>query len=200
MSERLLVETISIPTEMTSIPSHLSESVFRWCEPFITRAVKSWPEETRFSPEEMTDLEGRRLSPHTFAARMRDQVVGVLRFNWETTVDKEKLRAMTGTFVIAFAPDGSVWWKTRGKKGRPSNLTQETRELGFQIDAEVKRTPWGGVSEDELRALALLLDKQRLVGPFTIAFVVPEETREALMAEFAVSVTVDEEKKLTFLS
>lgn len=188
-----------------SIPSHLSEHVFRWCEPFIARAVKAWPQETRFTPDEMRTLDGVKVSPNTFSARMRDAVTSLRRFKWDTTIDTVKLSAMVGHYVIAFASDGTVWWKAKGHKeaGRPTNVAVDAAgrpfpEFGTFEDKE--QAPWRDVTEDEVRALALLLDKGRLSGSFTIDTVLPDETVSALENEFNVSVMVDLTKSRTIIT
>lgn len=181
-------------------PPQLSESVFRWCEPYITRAVNAWPEETRFAPEEMVKLDGYRVSPNTFAARMRDAVTSVIKYGWDTTINVPRLKEMTGLYSVSYAEDGSVWWKHRGRQGRPTNMTPLVRSQGFMVDAGVARAPWKDVTEDELRAVALLIDKQRIEGPFTITGLIPHETGQSLMAEFAVSVMWDHEKNFTTIS
>lgn len=180
-------------------PPQLSEHTFRWCEPFIALAVVRWPEETRFDPREMTDLKGSRLSPNTFAARMRDAIVSLKRFGWTTTVDTQKLSAMTGSFVISYAPDGAVWWKARGRRGRPSMLTKEG-DKGYMIDAGIQRIPWQECSDSEVRALALLLDKERLTGPFILNRLLSNEMVTTIQNEFAVVITLVQEKGQTIIT
>ncbi len=179
----------------SSIPSQLSQSVFRWCEPYITRAVHAWPQETVFTPAEMLDLKGNRLSPHTFIARMRDAVVSVKRFGWTpTTVDVVKLSAMAGTFVLAFTPDGSVTWRQKGQRGRPSGAVTAVPE------EDQSSSVWNNPTDDEVRALALLLDSGRLQGPYTLGCTLSAETVMSLENEFNVAVMVDGMKRETIIT
>jgi len=182
------------------IPYQLTEENFRKYEPFITRAVNAWPQETEFVRDEMKDAKGL-ISPHTFAARMRDAILSFKRYSWTpTTIDIPKLQAMTGQFSIAFGEGGSVWWKAKGKRGRPPTDPQKARAQGFAIDADVDRKPWKEVTEDEVRAVALLLDKGRLTGPIVFDGLLPHETKETIEAEFNVVLTWDHENRKTIIS
>lgn len=150
------------------IPSHLSEATFRIYEPHIKRAVERWPEETQYPPEAFVDLSGSRLSPHTWVARFRDAVVSVKRFKWDTNIDTHKLWSISGQHSLSVSGDGTVWFKHRGKAGRPATYPEEARALGYTIDADVVRIPWQGWSPEEVRALCTLIDKGRLTGPFLL--------------------------------
>lgn len=177
-----------------NLPPQLSEGTFRVYEPHIDRAVRAWPTETSWSPSAMTDLAGRRLSPHTFVARFRDAVVSLKRFGWDTYIDTAKLRSMSGAHVLAYDADGTVWFRARGRRGRP------LEQVAPAPSGASPAPPWAHPSDDELRALCLLLSCGRLVGPFTLSTQVPAETIKALEAEFNVALVWDDAVGVTVVS
>ncbi len=182
-----------IPPSNGSIPSNLSERTFRTYEPFITQGVLAFPKETKFDPNVIG------VSGNTFAARMRDSIVSLKRFKWETMVDCQRLWDITGQFVIAQDKDG-VWFRGKGQRGRPSNLTSEARERNPAIDADVVRTPWKDTTYEEQRALCVLLHSGRLVGPFVLTGLVPERDITDWETEYNVAFVVDTERNLTIVT
>lgn len=194
----------SQPMNTSTLPYHLSERCFRAYEPHIRKAVAAWPQETQFSAAVMTDEEGKRFSPHTFAARLRDSLVSLKRYGWATDIDLDKLWSITGEYAIAYASDGTVWWKARGKRGRPSDLTPEARARAERLQGlgtvDTVQREWSKVTEEELRALAVLLHGQRLTGTFVLDF--PDQPADFMEIEskYNVSIVYDNANKKTVIT
>jgi len=192
---------MSLPEHIQrSLPSHLSERTFRILEPHIFRAVKRWPDETQFARADMQGEGGALLSPHTFAARFRDALTSLKRFGWTTDIDTVKLWSITGSFVVAFANDGTVWFKARGRRGRPTELTQEARALGVSAGAYLVTEPWLNPSQEELDALCLLITPGRIVGPVILSTLVDAEACASLEATHNVAVVVHTEHQQTVIT
>lgn len=178
-----------------TLPSHLSETTFRLYEPHLTRAVLSWPKETPFPKETWVDLAGVQLSGNTFVARFRDSIATFLRNKWTSTVDLVKLQSMTGEYCVAFDKDGVIYFRARGRKGRPSQHTTEVRDsLAASIDAHFDKKPWKDVTYEEARALAILLAGGRLSGPIIVDGIFGKDTSwpKELEDDFGIGVTHDE--------
>lgn len=155
----------------------LSEATFRTFEPYIHQAVKAWPEETKWSPDSMVNEKTQKvLSPHTFAARMRDSIVSYQRFGWESYIDREKFTQIYGQFAVAYDHDGSVWFRNRGRRGRPIGFAKEAhaQDAGGM---SLPTSKWEGWDEDQVKAAVILIHHQRLVGPIIFAGEVPQEFR-----------------------
>ena len=193
-----------------NIPSNLSENTYRLYEPHLLRALKRWPDETEFPVSVQVSAEGKQLSPNTFAARMRDSVVSVLRFNWEgrdengqpTTFVLEKLRSIAGTFAVAFDPagSGSVWFRARGIKGRPSALVQEQRSAGRLGQAVPDRSEWKNVTVGEVRSVCILIHHGRMEGPIIIDGTIEPDFTATLESEYNVAITFDSHNNKTVIT
>ena len=181
-----------------SLPSYLSENTFRCYEGHIKRAVDNFPNETEFPRQVQCDLHGVQLSGNTFAARFRDSLVSVMRFGWETNIDTAKLRSIAGQYAVAYAPDGSVWFRQKGKRGRPSQLVQENRAITGAAQAA---TPvWSDVLAIELAAVALLISRSRLTGPFLVSGQVDPAVSSELEDQYGVSFVYDATNKTTVIT
>ena len=180
----------------SNLAPQLSEPTFRIYEPHIARAVKEWPNETQFTNEAMTDLNGKRLSPHTFVARFRDALVSLKRFGWPTYVDTNKLWSMAGQHCCAYAPDGTVWFKWRGRRGRPMDLVGEARDRMAPVDPQLVVEWHPPITEEDLHALATLIGSGKVVGPVILHVQVPAETVAALEATNNVVFHWDEGRKV----
>lgn len=190
------------PSPPTAILSNLSEASFRFYEPFLKKAVDAWPEETEFRGDAFRTATGYPLSPNTFAARMRDAIVSLYRYHWETTIDTSKLWSIRGEFSIAFGLDGqSVWFRRKGRRGRPSQMVTEAREKGEALvgDAEVVRAPWKDTTPDEVRAVCLLITGGRMSGPVVLNQLLSVDEVAFLSTNYDVAVTVDKEKGQTII-
>lgn len=174
----------------TLILPNLSEATFRRYEPFITKAVNAWPVETKFTVGDMI-IDGTRVSPHTFAARLRDAITSVKKFNWEpTTVDVKKLWTLAGITAVAYDSDG-VWFRAKGRKGRPTDMIDVARAQGVSAGADVNRAPWANVSSPEIHAVCVLIHHSRLTGPIIIPGKVDPELVDNLEKAFNVSLVYD---------
>ncbi len=183
----------------SNLPPQLSEATFRFYEPFINSAVKRWPEETQWHHDVMKNEEGKTVSPHTFIARFRDALVSLKRFGWTTYIDTNKLWSIAGKHCCAYGEDGSVWFKERGRRGRPLDMVDEARKHNHPAAAPVVQS-WRTPSDDEVRALALLIDGGRLVGPFLLHTQLNDETITALENEFNVAFVWDDLQKVTIVT
>lgn len=183
--------------------SNLSESSFRFYEPHLRKAVAAWPEETEFRGEHFRTETGYPLSPNTFAARMRDAIVSLHRFGWETTIDTKKLWAIRGEFSVAFGADGqSVWFRRKGRRGRPSQLVTEARKEGAPVlgDADLVRTPWEDATWAEIEAVCLLITTKRLTGPIFLSRALLSAECDNLLSRFDVGLTPDTAKNQTIIT
>lgn len=179
----------------SNLPSQLSESTFRTYEPHISRAVRDWPKETQWHPNDMVGLNGQRLSPHTFVARFRDSLVSLKRFAWTTYVDTPKLWSISGQYCCSYAPDGTVWFRARGRRGRPLDMVQEARERMEMVVPE-----WEAPTQEEVRALCLLIDAKRINGPIVLRTQLPDDMITSLEGEFSVGIVWHEDRKVTVVT
>lgn len=179
-------------------PPQLSEATFRTYEPFIHRAVNTWPDETRFTPDEMVNEKTKRpLSPNTFAARMRDAVVSLRRFGWETYIVREKFHAIFGSFAVSADADGSVWFRNRGRKGRPLVFAGETPSVA---PSPTGMTHWPTWTIEEVAAACRLIHTGKLTSPITLAGLVTPDDSAQLMSTFNVGIFTDTTTNTTVIS
>lgn len=147
----------------TFIAPHLREHIFRTYEDLIARAVHAWPEPTSFTvPHDV--------APATFVANMRNAVVSVKRYSWSTSIDLPKLLSIENPrqFVVVFDDVEKLVWFRSPKKPVARNMEST---VGRKIERDTPTSssslvPWRDWTGEELQALCLLLDKQRLTGPF----------------------------------
>ena len=66
---------------MDPIPLHLTENIFRRFENVIQASLKSLPNNTSIDPSPLRAI--------TYAARMRDAVLSLRRYNWKTDINIE---------------------------------------------------------------------------------------------------------------
>lgn len=192
------------PNNPNNLPSHLSERTFRVYEPALTRAVAAFPSETSFPRENFRMENGSLLSINTIVARFRDATVSLKRFRWETTVDCDKLWRITGEYMIAPDPSGtSVWFRNKQRRGRPSDLTAEARQRGAGTGAGpstvMPPTTWQNWTEDEVRAVCLLINANRVTGPFVLRGEVSPELVNTFEQTMNVSLTFDQERNETII-
>jgi hypothetical protein len=189
-------------TTPTNIPSYLSEGQFRVYEPHITRGVSAFPAETKFTAEDFRGADGKPLSGNTFAARFRDAITSLKRFKWTpTTVDVDKLWQISGEFAIGFDADGAVWFRNRGKKGRPTHLTEEAKERKIQalVGAHIK-TEWDAASTDEVKALCVLLHGGKVIGPILMNGPIFHTLVEEMEAYYNVAFVFDSANNKTIIT
>lgn len=175
------------PLSRNFTPSRFSERAFRDYEPFIARAVAAWPEETQFHPEEMVSLTGKPISPNTFVCRFRDAITALKTFSYETaTIDTKKLWSITGAFTVAYGTAGTVWFRNKHLRGRPTGLTQKARELGYDVpkhpaeeplsadtapnnsNGAAVKTDWHNPTMEDIEALCRLITSDFIVGPIIV--------------------------------
>jgi hypothetical protein len=132
----------------------LSEHTFRRYEPLLEVAVKEFPAETQF-------FVPADLAPTTFLCRFRDSRVSLIRYNWPSTVDREKLLAIMSQHVISLSPDHkSLSFRQKGPQGRPPLLgTSPT------VSQSTVLHNWGNASKEEVYAGCLLIAHKRIEGP-----------------------------------
>lgn len=187
-----------------NLPSHLSERNFRLYEPHINQAVKNWPNETAFLKELHKGEHDKQLSPSTWSARFRDSIVSLKRFSWETYIDTKKLWSLTGQYRVVMELDGTVWFRQRGKQGRPTELTQEARDHGYIPPVGFEpafrtHTPsiWPTITYDELQGLCVLLHSGKLTGPYLVTGNVDPS---GLPERYNVAITFDPVLNQTIIS
>jgi hypothetical protein len=190
---------------MTDLPSirtiapHLREPIFRTYEPFLTEAVAKWPTETGFAVP-------RTVAPATFLANFRNAIVSLVNYNWPTTVDRPKLLRIREAreYIVRFGNDGAVWFQSPKSEIRKIESTTMSRlpataslPNAAQPSAPQSLVPWGDSTIEEISALCLLLDKQRIIGPYLITGNIGDGTASQLMLQYNVGIVYDEAKNLT---
>jgi len=181
-----------------SIPSHLSEKIFREYEPFIMRAVNAFPTETSFTvPSDR--------SPATFLARFRDAILSVKNFKWQTTIDMDKLWRLSAERKFALRHgviNGSpvVWFGNRIRQGVPNGLLSEAREYTASNPARIGAVPLRDITEEELRALVVLLNGRHLAGSWSTPTAFPFELISQLTLSYDVAISRDEITGLTVIT
>ncbi len=186
----------------THIPPHLREHIFRAYEPLLASAVSSWPRPTSF-PIPPT------LSPITFLSGLRNAVTSLARFSWPTDVDTAKLATITfprKQYCFLFSDDGASVLFTAPK------VTLRTRHNTASVVAESASparpgsaassslVPWRDSTLEEIEALCVLLDAQRVVGPFLLATQLDDEVVDSLQTRYNVAVVWDETQKVTVVA
>lgn len=185
------------------LPHHLSEASFRVYEPHIARALKNWPKETQFTEDDFRGADGQKLSGNTFVARFRDAIASFLTNVWSSDmVDFAKLRELASrkAFAVAHDVDGSVWFRERGHKGRPSVHTQKMREQ-VAASALPVSVPWEKPTPEELHAVSLLLSNARIPGPVVVSGILTSEVILTLETTFiGLAIVVDNERSVTVIN
>lgn len=185
------------------LPHHLSESTFRFYEPYLTLAVKNFPDETSWDVGELRRADPEiKIGPNTFVARFRDAIVSLRRFNWPTTVNVAKLVSIAGQYTITLQAGTSiVWFKHRGHKGRPTNFITEGRAhpTGGQA-APSSVVPWRDATLAEIEALCLLINHGRLEGPFIVHLELSPEQVAYLTSRWNVAMMWDETQQATIVT
>lgn len=185
-------------TTPRSIPSHLSERLFREYEPFIMRAVNAFPTETSFT------VPANR-SPATFLARFRDAILSVKAFKWQTTIDMDKLWRMSAerTFALRHGElNGTsvIWFGNRIRQGYPNGLLSEAREYTASNPARIGAVPLRDITEDELRAFVILLHGRHLAGSWSTPTAFPADLLTTLTSQYDVAIVRDENTGLTVIT
>lgn len=186
------------PSPTGNVPSHLSEKLFREYEPFIMRAVNAFPTETSF-----TVPSGR--SPHTFLARFRDAILSVKNFRWSTTIDMDKLWRMSAERKFALRHgvlNGTpvVWFGNRIRQGAPNGLISEAREYVASNPARIGAVPLRDITEEELRALVVLLNGRHITGSWSTPTTFPSDLISTLTLSYDVAIVRDENTGLTVIT
>lgn len=196
-----------MPLPTVRILHHISEASFRRFEPFLTLAVRKWPEETSWDVGALRESDPDiKIGPATFVARFRDAIVSLRRFSWSpTTVDLIKLNSeeMVGKYCLALQPGTNVvWFKHRAPKGRTpdwKHLADQVNQPEAPAQASARVVPFGDATPEELRALCLLISNGKLEGPFHIISRVDEVSAGSLMATYNVNITWDERSERTII-
>lgn len=187
-----------LPLPRNMLPHQLTEASFRLYEPFITLGVRNFPNETSWDVSDLrrTD-ESIKIGPNTFVARFRDAIISLRRFNWKpTTVDLEKLIRIAGTYSIALQPGTSVvWFKNRGHRGKPSALVAEARKHLAAQAASPSPVLWQDATLAEIEALCLLINNERLQGPFLVSNHLTDAEVAHFASRYNVALTWHEEQK-----
>lgn len=186
------------------LPHHLSQSTFRFYEPYLTLAVRNFPEETSWDVLDVARNNPKiRISPTTFAARFRDAIVSLTRFHWETTVDVAKLVEMRAANNYAIAQQSGtsiVWFRNRANKGRPSAYVAEARDDLSRQASPSGPVLWRDATARDLDALCYLLGSARLSGIYLLDKQLQNDIVDALTTMYNVSITWDDEQKRTVIT
>lgn len=186
------------------IPSHLTETLFRYFEGNIKLAVDNWPRETAFDLSLVPKAE--RYAPTTFVARMRDAIVSLKRFAWETSINVEKLWSMSGKYVIAYGPEvDTVWFREKGRHGRPTHLIGEARQREYKTfglspmsaeDVLESVVPLKDITFEELQAFSLLVANKRVPTPILME----GNISQGVLTNLDIALTWDEKRNVTILT
>lgn len=175
------------------LPSHLSEAMFRRYETFIKQAVDNAPSDTSFSIPE-------GLAPTTFLARLRDTTLSVKKFGWTTTIDMDKLWTHSGKMVWSYdIATKLVWFRERQSRGRPNQLTSEAN-IHAKVLAQTADVRWADYTQDELRALCLLLHTKKLTGPFILKGLISQNLIDDLQLSLDISLVHDNTNAETIIT
>lgn len=194
---------------MNTVPSHLSETLFRHFEPYIALALRNWPKETCYDLDLIPVAD--RYSPATFVGRFRDAILSLQRFSWPTTmVDTEKLWELSAgkAFCVWWeAGTQRVWFKQRRRAGRPTHLVGEARErIGADTsDAPPPRSPvlLKDLTENELESFCCLLSGKRIDGPVLVEgnlAVTMAESVATYSNNMDISFIYDEKRNVTIIT
>lgn len=183
-----------LPIPAARVAPHLREANFRIYEPYIAAAVDAWPAETEFTPP--SDV-----MPSTFVVNMRNAILSVKMYQWPNSrVSLPKLLSIDREYVINQDAAGHVWFRKRKSTGKNPVLGTEQTIHSSLPSLPLSVVPWRDPTDEELRALCVLIHYQRLTGPVVIEGEVANETRIALSADFNVAVVYDEKMKQTIIT
>lgn len=133
------------------IPSRFKESAFKRYEPYIDVVMRNFPSVVRLNPEP--------LSPETFSCRFRDAVKAVLKYNYSTYLDLNKLRQIQPDMIVSMQ-------ETEIVIGDKDTIKQnkEPTPIGTLIhaDAQPALEEVDSPGEKVLHAFCLLLSYQYL--------------------------------------
>jgi hypothetical protein len=181
------------------IPHQLSEPTFRFYEPYIREGVARFPTDIAWDIS-LLAVEDRR-APSTFVARFRDAITSLRKFGWQTDIDTKKLLEISGKYCIWWeAGTSKVWFKVRSHTGKPAhhNLSSIIPADGARDISLASPVPWRDATEEELRALAVLLNSGRLVGPYEITGCVANDVCTRVFAGLDNSFAqLDKERNIT---
>lgn len=183
-----------------SVPSNLTEALFRQYEPLIVRAVNDFPLETFFTiPPDR--------SPATFIARFRDAILSVKNFKWPTIIDMDKLWRMSAekAFALRLEADDKgiprVCFGPRASRGgSPNMLLSEAKTYTATNPARIGAVPLRDITEEELRALVTLLNGRHLHGSWSTTTTFPLDLISTLTASYDVAIVRDDNTGLTIIT
>jgi len=190
-----------MPPNPTYIAPHLREHIFRTYEPYLHAAVTAWPDPTWFEVP-------ATIATATFVANLRNAVVSLIRYNWTTVVNLEKLKSIESPrlFVINFdETEKKVWFRSPkapvAQAFKSSIGSGDPRPATTSISASMQSlVPWRDHTQEEISALCLLIDRQRVIGPFVVAGEVGEALVESLQTQYNVALVYDETMKQTVIT
>lgn len=172
-----------------TLPFRSRESTFRLYEPFIARAIKSFPEPVAINPAP--------LRATTFAARLRDAIWSFHHYQWPSDIiDREIFEAMYNQrAIVVVQTDTTVAIGPKAKRGGHapgavvSNATLAAASAGIRF--EPKR--WNA---DDVRAVCRLLSSRLLAGPVIIYPPLDQVLSDGLEATFDIALTTDSDKTI----
>lgn len=150
---------------MKKVPVHLAESVFRRYEPVLVQLVAN--------PGHALRIEiPPGLSPKTVAARIRDAVNSHITYRWTPTpVDPDKLAGLRKTFVVRQFSDCVEIDFSGGES--TTNRTVVATAMSTLSETVVPLA-----DATDLHALARLLSKRLVQGPFRIVNCLDADVKE----------------------
>ena len=177
------------------LESRLSEDMFRRYEPLLAKAIAAFPDETSFTVPP-------NISPTTFLARFRDARLSFLRFDWPSdliTPDlRQKLIDIQRSHTISYDnATGLVWFRQKHPRGRPPELVVDatTHPSASASPSPINRN-WSSWTPEELRAICVLLNSAKAVGPIIIDGIVPQTLCDELSSLFDVSLVPQDGKTI----
>jgi hypothetical protein len=145
---------------------------------------------------------GKALAPTTFAARMRDAIVSLQRFGWETYISTDKFVQIFGQFQIVAGDDGSVWFRNRLRRGRPLSLVDANEKGAIHPGPNglALVSHWRGWTLAHVEAAAVLIHHGWATGHVQLEGEVPPNEIARLTSMYNIGLFFDPAQNKTILS
>ena len=172
---------------------HLRESIFRQYEPSIALAVENYPNETIIPcPDGMAFT--------TFIANYRNAILSLRTYNWETFIDKDRFAECCKDACAAPGDNNTIIYRKRKPIGRKPTITGSILSTSGGESLSPSPVPWKDHTDDEVRALCLLIDKGRLFGPYILNEIIPPSFEDELINRFNIAITFDRAANQTIIT
>lgn len=160
-----------------NVPYHKSEKMFRRYEQHIASVLQHWPEPVSF--------DAKPLSVTTFSCRFRDAITSVLEYNWPTSLDLERLRALRDEFEVCVVA-GMVMVRKKGLGKAMATVGKLDEVLTHDDFIFTLNNPEPAV----LFAAAILVDRKVITRPIKIKNT-PRSLLDQVTERFDVGISDD---------